>query len=192
MILTELIRKNRSYRRFDQSLQITGDQLREWIGLARYSSSARNMQPLKFAGSVNPALNSEIFDCLGWAGYLPEWDGPAEGERPVAYIIVMHDKSVSENRYCDDGIAIQSIMLGAVEAGFGGCIIGTVNKGKVAKLMKLPAQFEILWLLALGKPVETVVIEDIRDNNVKYWRDEEQVHHVPKRKTDELIYAITL
>jgi nitroreductase len=192
MSLIELIRKNRSYRRFDEKERITAEQLKNWIELARYTPSGRNMQPLKYVGSVNPAINGSIFQQLGWAGYLPDWNGPAEGERPSAYIIVLHDKIISENRYCDDGIAIQSILLGAVEEGYGGCIIGSVNKGKVAKLLNLPDHMDILWVLALGKPVETVVIEDIKDNNVKYWRDENQVHHVPKRKLEELIYTINL
>jgi nitroreductase len=192
MTLSELIRKNRSYRRFREDERISGAQLEKWIGLARYTASGRNNQPLKYAGSVNPELNAEIFSNLGWAGYLPDWNGPAEGERPSAYIIVLHDKSISENRYCDDGIAVQTIMLGVVEDDFGGCIIGSVNKAKVAKILNLPDHLEILWVLALGKPAETVVLEDMKDNNVRYWRDENQVHHVPKRKPEELIYHITL
>jgi nitroreductase len=191
MNLTELLQKNRSYRRFHEEERISGAQLEKWIGLARYTASGRNMQPLKYAGSVNPQLNAEIFSNLGWAGYLSEWNGPSVGERPSAYIIVLQDKSISENRYCDDGIAVQTIMLGAVEDGFGGCIIGSVNKAKVAKILKLPDHLEIIWVLALGKPAETVVIEDMTDNNVKYWRDEKQVHHVPKRKPEELIYQLT-
>jgi nitroreductase len=190
MSIAELLRKNRSYRRFDQYETVTSQQLQKWIGQARFCSSGRNMQPLKYVGSVNPGINSKIFNHLAWAGYLPEWNGPVEGERPAAYIIVVHDKSISDTLYCDDGIAVQSILLGAVEDGYGGCIIGTVNKAKVARLLNLPEHLEILWVLALGKPVEMVVIEDIKDNNVKYWRDENQVHHVPKRKAEELIYTI--
>ena len=190
MNLSELIKKNRSYRRFKESERITAEQLKKWIELARYTASGRNMQPLKFLGSVDPETNAGIFPFLAWAGYLTWWKGPEEGERPVAYIVVMHDKSLSETRYCDDGIAIQSILLGAVEDGYGGCIIGSFNKGRVAHLLQLPDHLEILWILALGKPAETVVIEDIKNNDVKYWRDEKGIHHVPKRKLDELIFSI--
>lgn len=87
-----------------------------------------------------------------------------------------------------DGIAVQSILLGAVEDGFGGCIIGTVNKNKVAKIFKLPDTLEILWMIALGKPNEDVVLETATGNEIKYWRDNQDVHHVPKRPLDELIY----
>jgi nitroreductase len=190
MNLSELIRKNRSYRRFDETAGITGEQLKKWIELARYTASGRNMQPLKFMGLTEANLNAAVFRNLAWAGYLTEWKGPEKGERPTAYILVLHDKSISETRYCDDGIAIQSIMLGAVEDGYGGCIIGSVNKAKITRLLNLPEHLEILWILALGKPAETVVIEEMKGNEVKYWRDENGIHHVPKRKLEELIYAI--
>ena len=190
MTLSELVRNNRSYRRFHEKERISGDQLKKWIGLTRYTASGRNNQPLKYLGCVNPQLNASIFSFLGWAGYLPDWGGPKEGERPAAYVIVVHDKSISENRYCDDGIAVQTLLRAAVEDGYGGCVIGSVNKPKVAGLLNLPGHFEILWVIALGKPAETVVIEEMKDNNVKYWRDESQVHHVPKRSVDELVYSI--
>lgn len=186
--LRELIEKNRSYRRFDQSAGITTAQLEKWIELARFSASGRNMQPLKYALSTGKVLNDQIFSHLAWAGYLTDWDGPAEGERPVAYIAVLHDKQVSEKYFCDDGIAMQSILLGAAEDGYGGCIIGSVNRKKVAELLKLPAHLEILWIVALGKPAEKVVVEDSDGENIRYWRDENDIHHVPKRTLNDLIW----
>jgi nitroreductase len=190
MNLSELVEKNRSYRRFREEERITVQQIEKWIGLSRFTASGRNNQPLKYIGSVNPELNAGIFRLLAWAGYLTNWPGPAEGERPAAYIVVMHDKSVSENRYCDDGIAVQTILLGAVEEGYGGCIIGSVNKAKLATLLQLPEHLEILWVIALGKPAEIVVIEEMKEDDVKYWRDENQIHHVPKRAISQLIRTI--
>ena len=188
--LRELIEKNRSYRRSDadQSAGITTAQLEKWIELARFSASGRNMQPLKYALSTGKVLNDQIFSHLAWAGYLTDWDGPAEGERPVAYIAVLHDMQVSEKYFCDDGIAMQSILLGAAEDGYGGCIIGSVNRKKVAELLKLPAHLEILWIVALGKPAEKVVVEDSDGENIRYWRDENDIHHVPKRTLNDLIW----
>ncbi len=186
--LKELVKKNRSYRRFDQSAEITTSQLLKWIELARFSASGRNMQPLKYALSAQPTLNDEIFRHLAWAGYLKEWDGPAEGERPAAYIAVLHDKLVSDKYFCDDGIAMQSILLGAVEDGYGGCIIGSVNREKVAELLKLPAHLEILWIIALGRPAEAIVLDDIDGEDIRYWRDENDLHHVPKRKLNDLVW----
>ncbi|MBN1821062.1 MAG: nitroreductase family protein [Prolixibacteraceae bacterium] len=186
-MIRDLIIKNRSYRRFDQSLKIEVEQIKNWIELARFSASGRNAQPLKYIVCSGENIVNKIFPHLGWAGYLPDWKGPEEGERPTAYIAVIHDKIISQNYFCDDGIAMQSILLGAVADGFGGCIFGTVNRNKVAKIIRLPENMEILWIIALGKPVEEVVLEDIKDNNIKYWRDESQVHHVPKRLLDDLI-----
>lgn len=189
-MLEELIRKNRSYRRFHELEKITADQLIKWISVSRYCSSGKNMQPLKYIGITKPETASAIFPHLAWAGYLPEWNGPGDGERPVAYIAVLHDKSISEKYYCDDGIAMQSILLGATEDGYGGCIIGSFNRVKLSNLLKLPENIEILWIIALGKPAEKVVVEDLSDGHVKYWRDENNVHHVPKRKAEELIIRI--
>lgn len=186
-MLKELILKNRSYRRFYQSERISTEQLREWIDLARNSASARNAQSLKYILSTEDALNSRIFEQLAWAGYLSYWKGPEEGERPGAYIIILNDTTISGNHFCDEGIAMQSILLGAVEAGYGGCIIHSVNRDRLREILNLSEQFEILYVLALGKPKETVVLEEMTNNEIKYWRDENEVHHVPKRGLDELI-----
>lgn len=187
-MIRELMRINRSYRRFEPSVKIKKEQIEQWVELTRFAASGRNMQPLKYVICTDEFINREIFPYLGWAGYLTDWEGPAEGERPVAYVAVLIDKSLAENYYCDDGIAMQSILLGAVEDGFGGCIIGSVNKGKVAKILKLPENLEILWMIGLGKPAEKVVLETAKNGNIKYWRDENSVHHVPKRPAKEIIY----
>ena len=189
-MVRDLVLKNRSYRRFDSSVKIQSQNIENWIDLARLSASGRNMQPLKYFISNNAELNNEIFSHLAWAGYLTDWKGPEENERPVAYIVVLHDKSLANNYFCDDGLAMQNILLGAVEDGFGGCIIGSVNKPKVAKLLELPEHLEILWIIALGKPAETVEVEKIKDTDIKYWRDEYSVHHVPKRSLEEIIYKV--
>jgi len=189
-MIRDLITKNRSYRRFDESVKISNKQIEKWIELACFSASGRNSQPLKYAVVVSQQMCSQIFPYLGWAGYLTDWKGPGKGERPVAYIAVLLDKFVSEKYYCDDGIAMQSILLGAVDDGFGGCIIGSVNKNKVSKILKLPDHLEMLWVLALGKPAEECVLEVADDGNIEYYRDENDVHHVPKRPLNEVIYRV--
>jgi nitroreductase len=185
-MIRELIIRNRSYRRFDSKVKIAAEQIKSWIELARFSASGRNVQPLKFAIVNTADLCNKVFPNIGWAGYLSNWNGPVESERPVAYVAVLKDQTIAANHYCDDGIAIQSILLGAVEDGFGGCILGSVNKNKVHKILKLQDNLELLWLIALGKPSETVVLETASEG-IKYWRDAEGVHHVPKRPLDELI-----
>jgi nitroreductase len=190
MNLKDLVFKNRSYRRFDESHKIEPKLLESLIELARLSSTGGNRQPLKYILFSTPGDCDRIFPSLAWAGYLREWPGPVRGERPTAYIIVLGDKSITENFGIDHGIAAQSIMLGAAEAGLGGCMIQSIKREELANELGLPDKFEILLVLALGKPVEKVVLDEIKDNDVKYWRDENKVHHVPKRSLDDLILRL--
>jgi hypothetical protein len=146
------------------------------------------LQPLKYILCCEPEKNALIFQHLAWAGYLKDWPGPADGERPSAYIIILGDTEITRSFGCDHGIAAQSILLGAAEKGLGGCIIGTVKREELRRALALPARYEILLILALGKPKETVVIEPVgTGGDIKYWRDNQSVHHVPKRSLDGII-----
>ncbi len=188
-MLHELVKKSRTIRRFYQDTPVDMETLRELVDLARLSPSGSNLQPLKYYLSNQPEKNALIFQHLAWAGYLKDWPGPEEGERPTAYIIIMGDSTISKNFGCDHGIATQSIMLGAAEKGLGGCIIGSVKRAELSAVLNLPPQFEILLVLALGKPKEIVQVDPIgADGSVKYWRDEQKVHHVPKRDLKDIIF----
>ena len=190
MNIKELVTRTRTYRRFDESYRIEYKVLEQLIGLARLSASGANRQPLKFMLFNSPADCARVFPCTAWAGYLKDWPGPESGERPSAYIIVLGDTAVAESFGVDHGIAAQSIMLGATEAGIGGCMIGSILREELRREFNIPARFEILLILALGKPVEKVVVDEIINNDVKYWRDAEKIHHVPKRNLDELILKL--
>jgi nitroreductase len=187
-MIEEIVRRNRSYRRFRQDASIDLDTLRGLIDLARLSASARNLQVLRYVLSCDPATNAQIFTTLAWAGYLPDWPGPIEGERPAAYIVVVGDPAAGPFIAVDSGLAMQNILLGAVEKGLGGCILGSVQRKKLCEILNIPEPYEIQFVVALGTPLETVVIEEIgRDGDVKYWRDADAVHHVPKRRLEDLI-----
>jgi nitroreductase len=190
MNILELVEKNRTRRRFDQSFRVDNEMLRSLVNLARLSPSGANRQPLKYLIYCDPSDCGRVFPYTAWAGYLKEWDGPEEGERPSAYIIILGDKDIAESYMVDHGIAAQSIMLGAVNEGLGGCIIASIKKEGLRNEFAIPERYEILLVLALGKPVEEVVVEDLRNGDVKYWRDENKVHHVPKRSLDELILEL--
>jgi len=187
-LLKDLVLKNRSYRRFHQEHQVDLETLRELVNLARLSASGGNKQPLKYILSCDPERNALIFPHLAWAAYLKDWPGPAEGERPSAYIVILGDRQISPSFGCDHGIAAQSIMLGATEKGLGGCMIASTKRDELSRVLGISKQYEILLVLALGKPVETVVIESVKeDGDIRYWRDENNVHHVPKRSLEEII-----
>jgi nitroreductase len=188
MSMKDLVANNRSYRRFHQDVSITIETLRGLVDLGRLSASGMNLQPLKYIISNDPKMNETIFAQLGWAAYLKDWPGPSEGERPSAYIIVLGDTQISRNFMVDHGIATQSILLGATEMGLGGCMIATIRKKELAEALKIDLRFEILLVIALGKPKETVVIDPVgTEGNVRYWRDKDGIHHVPKRALSDII-----
>jgi hypothetical protein len=170
-MLRELIIQNRSCRRFEEGFAIERRTLEELVDLARLSASAANLQPLKYILSCAPQRNGEVFPHLAWAAYLKDWPGPAPGERPSAYVVILGDTTISKNFGCDHGIAAQSILLGAREEG-----------------LEIPARYEILLVLALGKPREQAVIDELGPGgDIRYWRDSAGVHHVPKRPLQELL-----
>ncbi len=188
-MIEELVQKTRSYRRFYENEPVSEATLRGLVNLARLAASGSNKQPLKYILSCETTTNNLIFSQLGWAGYLGGWK-PAEGERPAAYIIVLGDRNIKPTFGFDPGIAAQNIVLGATEQGLGGCMITTVRRVELSRLFNITEQYEILLVIALGKPKEVVQLETLgADGDVKYWRDEAGVHHVPKRALDDIIIS---
>ena len=190
-MIADLIRKNRSCRRFYEDQTIDVATLEDLVNLGRLSASAANLQPLRYILSCDPKTNAQIFPCLGWAGYLKDWPGPKAGERPTGYIVILGDANITKDVDCDHGIAAQSILLGARELGLAGCMIGSVRRKELTRLLNISDQYRILLVLAIGKPKERAVIDAVaEDGSIKYWRDEKGVHHVPKRSLNDIIVGI--
>lgn len=188
MALEDLLVRTRSYRRFRQEPAVDEKTLRDLVGLTRLCASAANRQPLKYLVACDPERNAAIFAHLRWAAALKDWSGPAEGERPTGYLVILGDKRIAKDFHCDHGIAAQTILLAATERGFGGCMIASLDRDGLARTLNLPTYFEILLVLALGTPGESVMLEhDRAPDPLPYWRDTAGVHHVPKRPLDELI-----
>jgi nitroreductase len=189
-MIRELVTTSRSYRRFYEDQPVAGETLRNLVDLARLSPSGGNLQPLKYLLSATPEQNTQIFPHLRWASYLPDWEGPAPGERPAAYIVLLLDRTISANAGCDHGIACQSILLGARELGLGGVIIGNINRKALSQTLGLAENLEPLLVIALGQPKETVVLEEmLPGGSHKYYRDAAHVHHVPKRRLGDILIA---
>lgn len=188
-MMHDLVVKSRSYRRFYEERPISMEQMEELIDLGRLSPSGGNNQYIKYVAVCDREKNEAVFDCLAWAGYLKEWDGPQKGERPAGYIILLRDKTINANLSVDEGISAQSIFLGATEMGFGGCFLMNVQRGKLADVLGLDQErFAISMVIALGVPKEEVVLTEIgEDGDIKYYRDENQVHYVPKRSHEEVL-----
>lgn len=189
-MIADLIKANRSCRRFAEDHPIDLHTLEELVDLARLSASGANLQPLKYILSCEPALNALIFKCLGWAAYLKDWAGPQPGERPAAYIVILGDGNISKDFGVDHGIAAQSILLGAREKGLAGCMLGSINRKDLRSRLEIPAHLRVLLVLAIGQPREKIVIETVGpDGNIRYWRDDRAIHHVPKRSLPQIIIA---
>ncbi|MGN7613477.1 nitroreductase family protein [Magnetococcales bacterium HHB-1] len=181
----DLVKKNRSYRRFYQDEAISKETLEELTDLARLSATSGNLQALKFILCNEEPVNDVIFKCIGW-GYRKQWMG--ERERPAAYILILGDTRIVGQFGCDHGIAAQSIMLGATEKGLGGCMIGLIRHNRIRKLFNIPDYLEILLILALGKPKHEVVITEINEGeDTRFYRDDDLVHYIPKKRLNQLI-----
>lgn len=183
-MLKELVLKNRSYRKFDQNEKIKKEQLLSWIDIARLTPSAANMQQTRYMISCDEKLNDSIFEQLSWAAYLKDWK-PSDYQRPTAYIVMLHP--IGRNIRHDEGIKAQTILLAACEAGYGGCMLGSFNQQNLCNILAVPEGYEVGLVLAIGKPIEEIVLEDT-DSNIKYYRDEKDVHHVPKLKLEDIVF----
>jgi len=187
-MLKDIVFQNRSCRRFFEYEKIGDEVLKDLLDLARYCPSGGNLQPLKFMILNSEDQSSRIFPLLGWAAYLTDWEGPAEGERPPAYIVVLGDTLIKKNIDCDHGIVSQTILLGACEKGLAGCILASIKREKLRKEFNIPDRYDILLVLAIGRPKEKIVLESVGpDQDIKYWRDDNDVHHVPKRALEDII-----
>jgi nitroreductase len=186
-----LIVRNRSYRRFDQSTPIERETLRRLVDIARRTASAANRQPLKYVLLNHADTCARLLRHLRWAGALKNWPGPAEGERPTAYIIILCDTQISKNAGCDHGIAAQSMLLAAVEKGLGGCMLGAIDRDGIRTDFGIPERYEILLVVALGVPAEKCVLEEMEPGaSTDYYRTPDGIHHVPKRSLDEVIVEL--
>lgn len=193
MRISDLVGLTRTIRRYRENQPIGDSVLRGLVDLARLGGSASNRQPLRYMIVTDRGLRRQIFSCLGWAGYLKDWSGPAEGERPAAYIVCLLDRDRSggleKYAYVDLGIATQNLLLGAAERGIFGCRIASFSPA-VEKVLRVDERYKILLVLALGYPAESVVLEETAgDGDIRYWRDENGVHHVPKRRLDDILLA---
>lgn len=181
----ETILSRRSIRRFKQK-PIKIELLKNLVNAARLAPSAGNLQPLEFIVVNNKDLCSEIFKTIGWAGYLKDWS-PNKNEQPSAYIVILSKETKNQWYIRDASLSSENIVLTAENNNIGSCILLNFKKDKIRELLKIPNNLEIDSLIALGYKAENPVLEDTVDC-VKYWHDEKQILHVPKRKLDEILH----
>ena len=188
--LSDLVLRTRSIRRFRENEPVSLATLTTLVDLARLAPCAGNKQPFKYALSASRSINAQIFSHLRWAAYLQDWPGPAEGERPAAYIVICRDISISNALNSDQGFAVQNILLGATERGLGACVLASFVREKIHEIMQIHEALDPIWVIALGKPAETVVVEPLGpEGDIRYWRDAGGVHHVPKRSLESILLS---
>lgn len=186
MSIYDIILSRRTIRRFQQT-PIKIELLKKFVNAARVAPSAANLQPLQYCIVIDKILCDQLFEALNWAGYIqPPWR-PAEHERPTAYIVVLVSDMNNEYYLRDVGLATENIVLAAEAEHIGTCIICNINRNKIQEILNIPHKFTVDSVIALGYKAETAVVEDMKES-VHYWRDEHGVHHVPKRKLDEIIH----
>jgi nitroreductase len=188
--VADLILRTRSIRRFRESEPVSLATLTELVDLARLAPCAGNKQPFKYALSASRKVNAMVFPHLRWAAYLQNWDGPAEGERPAAYVVICRDISISNALNSDQGFAVQNLLLGATERGLGCCVIASFVRERIREVMQIHEALDPIWVIALGVPAETVVVELLGpEGDIRYWRDAAEVHHVPKRSLENILLS---
>ena len=180
MNVLDAIKSRRSIRKFTQE-KVSRDDLITIIDAGRLAAFGANMQPLKFRILENA---DRIYPCTKWAGYLTEWD-PAENERPTCYIAILGDTSIKSTFETEAGSAIANMMLAAVELGLGTCWLGALDRPRLKQLINTDC--EVVYLLAVGYPAQECKCVDIKDNDIKYFEDENGIINVPKRTLDEVI-----
>jgi nitroreductase len=186
---SDLVLRNRSYRRFQQQRRVARQTLIDLVDLARQSGSAANRQPLRYMPFHSEEDCARIFAHLKWAALLKGWGGPAEGERPAAYLLVLGNPADGGMPPCDAGIAMQTLLLAATARGLGGCMLGAIDRPKLVASCRVPEGMELLFVVALGYPAETVVLEEAVNGDIGYYRDANGVHHVPKRPLREVLLS---
>ena len=190
-MLYDLVKENRSYRGYKEGYTISEEDLKDLINMARITASGANLQPLKYRIVTDSSEVDALNSLTRWAEMLTNITLPHEGKYPNAYIVVCVDKDICKNEETakmDIGIAAQTILLGAVEKGLGGCMLGNFDKEELNKALSLPETMSPQLIIAIGKPDEKVVLVDTSDDgSTKYYRDENDIHYVPKRKLEDIL-----
>ena len=187
----DLVKANRSYRGYDESRKVTRDELLSLVELARISPSSLNAQPLKYYIAYEKEKVEIIQARTKWAAGLPKLNLPYEGKRPTAFIVICQDLNIVpaiEKYQKDVGIVAQTMLLGATELGLGGCMIGNFSQDEMKKAIGVSENLQPVLVIGIGKPMENIVLTEVSENeSMKYYRDENDTHYVPKRKLQDIV-----
>lgn len=187
MSVFETIYKRRTVRKFKQDV-ISLEKLKKLVDAARVAPQGGNIQALKYVVINDEKLLEPIFKTTAWAGYIRPAGDPKEGEKPTAYILILGDTEIKKEGFdIDAGAAVENLLLTAVEEGLGAAWLGAINRNKIKEILNIPDRYVLHTLVALGYPNEIPVIEDT-EKNIKYYKDENGVLHIPKRRLEDILF----
>jgi nitroreductase len=184
-MIYEKIIGRRSIRKYARK-EVPKEVVIKCVDAARLSPSGANRQPLRYVIVDDEELLREVFSTLSWAGYLPDYQ-PSEEEMPRAYVVILLDKNIRKDPGHDAGIAAMSISMVAYDEGLGSCILGAIHREELSKILNVPDDLYIVLVVSLGYPAENPVVDKIKDEDIKYWLDENGVLHVPKRELKDIM-----
>ena len=183
--LDELLLRNRSQRGYLKDYVVKREELDRIVAVCSKVPSARNQQVLRFRLVTRDTGADKVLKNIRLGAALPELHLPLPGTEPEAFIIVC--STVEENKMVDIdlGIALQSMLLKAVEMGLNGLAIGAFNKGAIVRELELP--LDPLMIVAIGKGIEKIELKKIApDESHAYYR-EGGIHYVPKVGLEDLL-----
>jgi nitroreductase len=181
----ESIKGRRSIRKFTRE-PVHKEDLLKLIELGSLAASGMNVQPIKYIVATGKKAD-EIFPHTRWAGYLKGQGSPAFDERPSAFILVLNDNSLRKSGYeLDAGAAVQNILVAAHAMGIGTCWLGAIDYDDISSLVGLTEGYKLISAIAVGYPAQKSISE-ASEGDIRYYLDEEEVLHVPKRSIDEII-----
>ena len=189
MTVYETILKRRTVRSF-QPKPVSDSILEKMVNAGRLAPSAANLQPCEFIIVDDPNLLAAVFSNLQWAGYVTPAGNPPEGKRPAAYIVLLLNQEKGRDGFADAGAAIENMILTGMEEGVAACWLGSVDRGKLTKILNIPDYCRIDSVLALGYPDQENRVEDF-SGSIKYWLDEKGNYHVPKRSLKDVLHRNT-
>lgn len=198
----EVVTKRRSIRRF-KDITVAYNILERCVNAARLAPTAMNHQLCDYIVVDDEQLLPRVFDTITtWAGEKRPKGGSPPGHRPKAYIITLINSPLEAELNSalqakldgtkrvviyDVGMAIENMILVALEQGIGTCPILSFNQDGLKQILNIPDNYEIALVLALGYSDESPVVE-VTHGSVKYWVDNKGVRHVPKRELKDVIH----
>ena len=184
MEIFEIIKRRRTIRSFTDK-PIEKEKLDIMIEGARLAPSGANLQPIKYIVVNSKEYCDKLFPLTKWAGYTAPLGVPTAKDAPTAYIIVLIDEDIRKDGNNDAAYAGENIVLLAESMGIGSCIIGSVDREEAVKVFDIPENLKIHTVIALGYPNQKSSVFDMEDS-VKYYLDENNDFHVPKRKKEDI------